>query len=94
MPDHFHAIIGTGGSEKTLGQICGAFKSVSNRIYWKYGNGKLWQRQFYDHIIRNEEDFFESLEYIRLNPVRKGLVEKIDDWKFTDIMDVLDKKQS
>ncbi len=89
MPDHFHAIIGAGESKKSLGGICGAFKSISNHIYWKYGEGKLWQRQFYDHIIRNEEDFFETLEYIRLNPVRKNLVEKIEDWEFSGIVDVL-----
>jgi putative transposase len=89
MPDHLHAIIGAGNSNRSLGEICGAFKSRSNRLYWKYGNGKLWQRQFYDHIIRNEDDFFESMEYIRLNPVRKGLVEKIADWEFTGVVDRL-----
>ncbi len=92
MPDHFHAIIGAGKSGQSLGRICGAFKSVSNRIYWQYGTGKLWQRQFYDHIIRNEEDFFESFEYIRLNPVRKKLTEKIEDWEFTGIVDILHPK--
>lgn len=92
MPDHFHAIIGIGKSGRTLGEICGAFKSISNRIYWQYGKGRLWQRQFYDHIIRNEEDFFESLEYIRLNPVRKNLVKKAVDWEFTEIVDTLNRK--
>src|SRR5215510_15946507 len=35
MPDHFHALIGPGQSGRTLGQICGAFKSLSTRAYWK-----------------------------------------------------------
>jgi len=57
MPNHFHALIGIGESEKDLGGICGAFKSLTTRIYWKYGEGKLWQRGYHDHIIRNEPDF-------------------------------------
>jgi putative transposase len=72
MPDHFHALLAPGESKKTLGAICGAFKSLSTHSYWKWHRGKLWQRQFFDHIIRNQQDFDETLEYIRLNPVRKG----------------------
>ena len=89
MPDHFHALIGCGDSGKSLSEICGSFKSLSNRAFWEYGQGKLWQRQFYDHIIRNEEDFFETIRYIKQNPVRKGLVEKWEDWEFTGRVDFL-----
>jgi putative transposase len=83
MPDHFHALIGIGESNKTLGAICGAFKSLSTRAYWQWYEGRLWQRQFFDHIIRNEEDFFETRDYIRMNPVRKGLVEQWEQWPYT-----------
>jgi REP element-mobilizing transposase RayT len=89
MPDHFHALIGVGGSSRTLGAICGAFKSLSTRAYWKWYEGKLWQRQFFDHIIRNEADFFETRDYIRLNPVRKGLVERWEEWPYTGSIDKL-----
>jgi len=89
MPDHFHALIGAGESNKTLGQICGAFKSLSTRAHWQWYEGKLWQRQFFDHIIRNEEDFFETRDYIRLNPVRKGLVETWQQYKYTGEIDKL-----
>lgn len=85
MPDHFHALTGIGESEKDLGKICGAFKSLTTRIYWKYGTGNLWQRGYHDHIIRNEEDFFECLKYIRENPAKKNLV----DWKFIGRVDYL-----
>ena len=72
MPDHFHGLIGPGESGRTLGGLCGAFKSLSTRDYWNWCDGKLWQRQFFDHIIRNHQDFEETLEYIRMNPVRRG----------------------
>lgn len=89
MPDHLHALIGAGKSGKTLGEICGAFKSLSTRVHWQWYEGKLWQRQFFDHIIRSEEDFFECLQYIKLNPVRKGLVEDWKKWQYTGIVDKL-----
>jgi putative transposase len=89
MPDHFHGLISPGNSEKSLGEICGAFKSLTTRISWKWYQGRLWQRQYYDHIIRNEDDFFDCLEYIKLNPVKAGLVNRPEDWKWTGRCDYL-----
>ncbi len=89
MPDHFHGLIGIGDSGKSLGEICGSFKSISTRISWEWFEGKLWQRQFYDHIIRNEDDFFDCVRYIKQNPVKAGLVENLEDWSFTSRVDYL-----
>ena len=89
MPDHFHGLIGPGDSGRTLSSICGAFKSLSTRKYWSWGDGKLWQRQFFDHIVRNQQDFEETLEYIQLNPVRRALVEHSEDWPYTERLDYL-----
>ncbi len=91
MPDHFHGLIGIGKSGMKLGEIVGYFKSLSTREFWKYHDGKLWQRQFFDHVIRNEQDFFETIEYIRLNPVKAKLVENWKDWKWTEEPDLLNE---
>ncbi len=85
MPDHFHGLIGKGQSGVKLGRICGAFKSLSTRIYWNFGDGKLWQRGYHDHIIRNEDDFFDCLKYTKENPVKSNL----DDWEFVGRVDYL-----
>ena len=71
----------------TLGQIVGAFKSLSARKWIKYieqGNildkcGKLWQRNFYDHIIRNENDLYHIRGYIFQNPLNWHLDENNPD---------------
>ena len=89
MPDHFHALIGSGPSGLSLSAICGAFKSLSTTAYWRWSEGRLWQPRFFDHIIRNEQDFCETTEYIRMNPVRKGLVSHWQDWPFTGAIDRL-----
>jgi len=83
MPDHVHALFGAGESGKSLGEICGAFKSLSTRVYWRWHKGRLWQRQFFDHIVRNEKDFVETMEYIKQNPVRRGLVSSASEWPYT-----------
>lgn len=88
MSDHFHAIFGIGESCKSLGSICGSFKSLSTREFWNFGNGKLWQLRFFDHIIRNEEEFWDTVDYIRNNPVRKGLVKDWQDYPYTGSVDL------
>jgi len=66
----------------SLSRICGDFKSLSTRAFWQFYDGKLWQRQFFDHVIRNEQDFLETVEYIRENPVKSKLVGDWKDWKY------------
>jgi REP element-mobilizing transposase RayT len=44
---------------------------------------QLWHRSFHDHVIRNEQDLRETLEYVLLNPVKRGYVPKPEYYPFT-----------
>ncbi len=44
--------------------------------------GIHWQRDFFDHRLRNDESWEQKADYIRLNPVRAGLIADPQDWKF------------
>ena len=58
---------------KPLGRLVGAFKTVStDRLNETRGTqgSLLWQRDFYEHIIRNEDELNKIREYIRTNPLR------------------------
>jgi putative transposase len=44
---------------------------------------KVWQESFYDHVIRNRKEFVQRLNYILYNPVRVGLAEKLEDYKYS-----------
>ena len=48
------------------------FKSVTTRYYKKISldNESLWQRSYYEHIVRNEQDLYEIRNYIQNNPKR------------------------
>lgn len=43
----------------------------------------LWQKDFFDHVIRNDKDLHENLEYIAMNPVREGYVTRPQFYPFT-----------
>ena len=73
MPNHIHGIIvltGVGraqGPAPTLPDVVRCFKSLTTK---RHGSGKLWQRNYYEHIIRNEEDLNHARRYIIGNPLR------------------------
>jgi putative transposase len=48
-------------------------------------NGRTWQNGFWDHMIRNDEDFKRHLDYIHYNPVKHGLVRNAHDWPHSSI---------
>jgi len=51
--------------------------SARNRPY-----GRAWQDGFFDHVLRSSESYGEKWEYVRMNPVRAGLVKQTEDWPF------------
>jgi REP element-mobilizing transposase RayT len=78
MSDHCHLLIEGESEESDLWQCIVDFKRKSG--YWLARNHVLeeWQKGFYDHILRKDEDLIRQVGYILGNPVRKELVE---DWK-------------
>lgn len=40
----------------------------------------IWQRRFWEHAIRDQDDFDRHIDYIHYNPVKHGWVEKVSDW--------------
>ncbi len=84
MPDHLHLLVQAREGCRSLEAFIGAFKSVTTRLYWERGGkGRLWQRGFYDRFVRRSEDLDALSEYIRNNPVRKGLAEAPEDYQWS-----------
>jgi putative transposase len=51
------------------------------------GAGKLWQDNYYDHILRKTEDAAGIARYILANPVRKGLVREPEEYQWLGLLD-------
>jgi Transposase and inactivated derivatives len=67
------AVVGATSNRKPLGRLIGAFKTVSSRHINEFrGNpgAPVWQRNYYEHVIRNEESLNEIRQYIAGNPMR------------------------
>ena len=47
----------------------------------------VWQRRFYDYNVRSQHKRVEKLRYIHRNPVRRGLVEKPEHWRWSSFRD-------
>ena len=47
------------------------------------GEAAIWQRRYWEHMIRDEEDFRRHEDYIHYNPVKHGLVERVADWPWS-----------
>jgi len=86
MPDHVHLLLTPLRDEK--GWPCGLpailklLKGTSARSVNKLAAscGPVWQEESFDHVLRSQESFAAKLEYIRQNPVRRGLVKKSEDY--------------
>ena len=45
----------------------------------------IWQRRFWEHCIRNNEDLNRHIDYIHYNPVKHGYAEKASQWEYSSI---------
>jgi putative transposase len=81
MPDHLHLLI-EGDETSSLRNYMQRFKQVSSYIYKKQYSQRLWQRSYYDHVLRKEQSVKEVAGYIVENPVRKGIVTEYNKYPF------------
>jgi len=58
---------------RSIPTIVGAFKSAVSKCIRLQSGKSIWQRGYYEHVMRNADDFQKTCEYIRLNPVRRAL---------------------
>ena len=47
------------------------------------GEGGIWQRRYWEHTLRDEDDFTQHLDYIHFNPVKHGHSVRVRDWPFS-----------
>lgn len=59
----------------------GAVSENASRL--KKGEQDVWQRRFWEHAIRDDEDLMRHVEYVHYNPVKHGLVKSAVDWEYS-----------
>jgi len=85
LPDHFHVVIQPTG-KSNFSDIMHSLKPHFTQEYKKLiglspsQSMKVWQKRFWDHVIRDDKDFENHLHYIHYNPVKHGLVKDPRGW--------------
>src|SRR3954468_2183586 len=81
MPDHFHLLITPIVTlERAMQFVKGAFSFRAKR---ELGfTHEIWQPSYYDRRVRDAEEFFAFREYIRQNPVKKGMVASAEQYEY------------
>jgi putative transposase len=82
MPEHVHLLVGE-PSRSSLSVALQVLKQRTSRKLKISGEVQFWQRRYYDFNVHNEEKRVEKLRYMHRNPVKRGLVEKPEDWPWS-----------
>ena len=86
MPDHLHLLVEGCAVDATLAQFVRSFKQRS-AFHWKQqAGGTLWQRSYYDHVLRDDESTRDVARYILENPLRAGLAARVEDYPYLGSM--------
>jgi len=82
MPNHFHLLISpTLSLERALQLIKGGFSFRAKR---ELGfTGEIWEKSYYDRRVRDGEEYCAFRRYIRMNPVKKGLVSVAEEYPYS-----------
>ena len=82
MPDHLHFLVQGVKPDSDLLRFVKAFKIKSSREFAAKHGCELWQKKYYDHILREKESMESVAWYIWMNPVRAGIVDRPKDYAF------------
>jgi len=88
LPDHFHMIVDP--EDRDLSGIVRRLKLSFATLYRQrqgLDRGTIWQRRFWDHIIRDQVDMNRHVDYIHYNPVKHGLVDDPFKWRHSSLDD-------
>jgi putative transposase len=84
MPEHVHLLL----SEPAQGLLADAIHflklAFTKRLHSRFpGSGSFWEKRYYDRNVRDHREFAVKLRYLHRNPVKRGLVESPEDWKWS-----------
>ncbi len=84
LPDHWHAICVPQYPETISSVVKSIKQSSMTAINRRRGaGGELWQSRFFDRALRTVKEYGETVDYLRFNPVRGGLVRRPQDWRWS-----------
>ncbi len=97
LPDHLHTVWSLPPGDDRFSLRLGKLKEHFTRAFLAAGGEEgtrsesrlnrreraIWQRRFWEHVCRDEEDLKEKVDYIHWNPVKHGLVQHVVDYRWS-----------
>jgi REP-associated tyrosine transposase len=93
LPDHLHAIWTLPEKDRDFALRWRLIKATFSRRLptgerislsrAAKGERGIWQRRYWEHAIRDDNDFARHMDYIHINPVKHGLVNRVRDWPYS-----------
>ena len=93
LPEHLHCVIELPPEDADFATrwrlikmgFSKAMSRVENRsaVRIRRGERGIWQRRYWEHLIRDEADFRAHMDYVHINPVKHGLVNRVADWPYS-----------
>ena len=86
MPDHLHLLVEGTADDSSVQEFVRVFKQCSS-YHWKSSFGHvLWQRSYFEHVLRDGESPVKAARYLLANPLRARMVESAEDYPFLGSM--------
>lgn len=84
MPDHVHFFARPATNARPKAKWVGMWKSVSSRriAATLAIEPPIWQSDYFDRYLRSSESYSDKWQYVEQNPVRAGLVGRVEDWPY------------
>jgi putative transposase len=93
LPEHLHCVLTLPEGDSDFSLRWRLIKSAFSRALPKTetlsavrhaaGERGIWQRHFWEHLIRDEVDFQKHVDYVHVNPLKHGLVNCVNDWPYS-----------
>ncbi|MBI3285706.1 MAG: transposase [Burkholderiales bacterium] len=92
LPEHMHCVFTLPAGDSDFSLRWRLIKSGFSRALPKTealsavrqaaGERGIWQRHYWEHLIRDEADFQRHVDYVHVNPLKHGLVQRVGDWPY------------
>ena len=93
LPDHLHCVMSLPAGDADFATrwrlIKAGFSKALPASEWispvraRRGERGIWQRRYWEHLIRDDTDFAAHMDYVHINPVKHGLVDRVADWPYS-----------
>ena len=95
LPDHLHCVIELPSGDTDFSTRWRLIKTrfsqsipkteLLSAVRLRRGERAIWQRRYWEHLIRDERDFAAHMDYVHINPLKHGLVTHVADWPFFNV---------